>query len=133
LTGKIQAIRVYNRSLLDEELEHNRMVDEARFKGNPPCNVTIATKYGDGTGETLAEGVGNYKVEGSYTFSATTVRDFDGGLKPVGGYYLETYVDGAWIGKTWREGKNSYMYDESQGKVRITWSARKRGFALIIR
>jgi hypothetical protein len=133
LTGKIQAIRVYNRSLLDEELEHNRMVDEARFKGNPPeCNVTIATKYGDGTGETLAEGVGNYKVEGSYTFSATTVRDFDDALKPVGGYYLETYVDGAWIGKTWREG-NSFMYDESQGKVRITWSARKRGLVLILR
>ncbi len=136
LTGKIQAIRVYNRSLSDEELEHNRIVDEARFKGNPPeCNVTIATKYGDGkgTGETLAEGVGNYKVEGSYTFSATTVRDFDDALKPVGGYYLETYVDGAWIGKTWREGKNSYMYDESQGKVRITWSARKRGLVLILR
>ena len=110
------------------------MVDEARFKGNPPeANVTIATKYGDGTGETLAEGVGNYKVEGSYTFSATTVRDFDDALKPVGGYYLETYVDGEWIGKTWREGKNSYMYDESQGKVRITWSARKRGVVLIIR
>ena len=134
LTGKIQAIRVYNRSLLDWELEHNRMVDEARFKGNPPeANVTIATKYGDGTGETLAEDVGNYKVEGSHTFSATTVRDFDDKLKPVGGYYLETYVDGAWIGKTWREGKNSYMYDESQGKVRITWSARKRGLVLILR
>ena len=134
LTGKIQALRVYTRSLSDEELEHNRKVDEARFKGNlPGCNVTIATRYGDGTGETLAEGVGNYKVEGSYTFSATTVRDFDDALKPVGGYYLETYVDGAWIGKTWREGKNSYMYDESQGKVRITWSARKRGLVLILR
>ena len=35
LTGKIQAVRVYNRSLSDEELAHNRMVDEARFKGNP--------------------------------------------------------------------------------------------------
>ncbi len=134
LNGKIQAIRVYNRSLSDEELEHNRMVDEARFKGNlPGCNVTIDTKYGHGAGETLAEEVGNYKVEGSYTFSATTVRDFDDALKPVGGYYLETYVDGAWIGKTWREGKNSYMYDESQGKVRITWSARKRGLVLILR
>ena len=132
--GKIQAVRVYTRMLLPDELEHNRKVDEARFKGNPPeANVTIATKYGDGTGETLAEGVGNYKVEGSYTFSATTVRDFDDALKPVGGYYLETYEDGAWIGKTWREGKNSYMYDESQGKVRITWSARKRGLVLILR
>ena len=133
LTGKIQALRVYNRSLSDEELAHNRMVDEARFKGNPPeSNVTIATKYGDGTGEVLSEEVGNYKVEGSYAFSATTVRDFDGALKPVGGCYIETYVDGAWVGKAWCQG-NSFMYEEARGKVRITWSARKRGLVLTLR
>ena len=133
LTGKIQAIRVYNRSLSDAELEHNRMVDEARFKGNPPeCNVTIATKYGDGTGETLAEGVGNYMVEGSYTFSATQVKDVKGVLGDVAGYDLETYVDGAWTGKTWHDG-GSFAYVAGMGKVRITWNPRPVGIALIFR
>ena len=133
LTGKIQAIRVYNRSLLDEELEHNRMVDEARFKGNPPeANVTIATKYGDGTGEVLAEGTGHYKVEGTYTFSATSVKDANGVLGGVAGFYLETYVDGVRTGKTWHDG-NSFAYTEDMGNVRIVWSTRPGGIVLILK
>ncbi len=93
LTGKIQAIRVYNRSLLDWELEHNRMVDEARFKGVAPAsNVIVATKYGhveSAAQEVLAEAPGAYTVEGTWTFSATSVKDKDGILKPVAGYYTE--------------------------------------------
>jgi len=132
LTGKIQAIRVYNRSLLDWELEHNRMVDEARFKGNPPeANVTIATKYGDGTGETLAEGVGNYKVEGTYTFSATQVKDSKDEIKPVEGYYLEKYVNDAWTPKEWNPG-NKFTYTEG-AKVRVTWGPKRKGMTLVIR
>ena len=133
LTGKIQAIRVYNRSLLDEELEHNRMVDEARFKGNPPeCNVTIATKYGDGTDETLAEGVGNYKVEGAYTFSATKVKDANDNLVDVKCYYLETYENGEWTGMT-RCDSSSFTYTETLGKVRITWAPAPDGLMIIVR
>ena len=131
-TGKIQAIRVYNRSLSDEELEHNRMVDEARFKDNPPSsNVTIATKYGDGTGETLAEGVGNYKVEGSYTFSATTVKDSSGDLQPVAGYVLETWNDGDWSGKQWNKGR-TFEYTEAMGKVRVKWAPRPKGMTIFL-
>ena len=133
LTGKIQAVRVYNRSLSDEELAHNRMVDEARFKGNPPeSNVTIATKYGDGTDETLAEEVGNYKVEGVYTFSATQVKDAKGEFKRVGGCYVSTWVDGAWSGKTWHDG-DSFAYTADMGKIRITWSPRPNGMVLILK
>ena len=132
LTGKIQAIRVYNRSLSDEELEHNRLVDEARFKGKPPeSNVTIATKYGDGTGETLAEEVGNYKVEGTYTFSATQVKDSNDVLKDVAGYYLETYAGDGWTGKIWHDGKE-FTYTEG-AKVRVTWGPRRKGMTLVIR
>ncbi len=132
LAGKIQAIRVYNRSLLDWELKHNRMVDEARFKGNPPeANVTIATKYGDGTDETLAEGVGNYKVEGTYTFSATLVKDSKDVIKPVKGYYLEKYVNDAWTDKTWHDGQ-SYTYVAGD-KVRVTWGPQRKGMTLVIR
>ena len=130
--GKIQAVRVYTRSLSDEELEHNRMVDEARFKDKPPeSNVTIATKYGDGTGETLAEEVGNYKVEGTYTFSATQVKDSNDVLKDVAGYYLETYAGDGWTGKIWYDGKE-FTYTEG-AKVRVTWGPRRKGMTLVIR
>lgn len=133
LTGKIQAIRVYNRSLSDEELEHNRMVDEARFKGNPPeSNVTIETKYGDGSDETLAEEVGNYKVEGAYTFSATKVKDANDNLVDVKCYYLETYVEGKWTGKTRYEG-NRFTYTEDLGKVRVKWAPAPAGLMIIVR
>ena len=133
LTGKIQAIRVYNRSLLDEELKHNRMVDEARFKCNPPAsNVTIATRYGDGTGETLAEGVGNYKVEGAYTFSAAQVKGREGDLKNVAGYYLETYSNGSWTGRKWNNGQ-SFTYAEDLGKVRVTWAPPRTGTLIFVR
>ena len=133
LNGKIQAIRVYNRSLSDEELEQNRRVDEARFKGNlPESNVTVATKYGDGTDEVLAEETGHYKVEGTYTFSATSVKDSKGVLGDVAGFYLETYVDGARTGRTWHDG-NSFTYTEDMGKVRIVWSTRLSGLMLILR
>ena len=135
LAGKIQAIRVYNRSLQDWELEHNRMVDEARFKDNPPeSNVTIETKYGDGkgTGEMLAEEVGNYKVEGTYTFSATQVKDSDGVLKNVAGYYLQTYVAGdGWTAKVWNLG-NEFTYTEG-AKVLVTWGPKPKGMTLVIR
>ncbi len=132
--GKIQAVRVYTRMLLPDELEHNRMVDEARFKGNPPeANVTIATKYGDGTGETLAEEVGNYKVEGTYTFSATQVKDSSDVLKPVTGYFLETWNGSAWGGGKTRNEGSSFTYSETMGKVRVTWSPRPKGTAVIVR
>lgn len=133
LTGKIQAIRVYNRALSDEELEQNRLVDEARFKGNPPeSNVTIATKYGDGTGETLAEEVGSYKVEGTYTFSATQVKDSSETLKPVAGCYVSTWTDGSWGAKIWYD-DNTFAYTEDMGKIRIMWSPRPRGMTLVVR
>jgi hypothetical protein len=127
---------VYNRSLLDWELEHNRMVDEARFKNNPPeANVTIDTKYGHGVGETLAEGVGNYKVEGTYTFSATQVKDSQGNLANVAGYYLSSTYDkekGDWTGDAWHAGQ-SFTYTETMGKVRVKWAPAPAGLMIIVR
>ncbi len=131
--GKIQAVRVYTRMLLPDELEHNRMVDEARFKGNlPEWNVTIDTKYGHGVGETLTEDVGNYKVEGTYTFSATLVKDSKDVLKDVAGYYTEELdARGNWTNKTWHDGRE-FIYTEG-AKVRVTWGPKRKGMTLVIR
>lgn len=131
--GKIQAVRVYNRSLSDEELAHNRLVDEIRFKGkSPESDVTVATKYGDGTDETLREETGLYRVDGTYTFSATEVKGAKGTLEPVAGYYLAKWENGDWSGGTWHDG-NSFVYRAEMGVVRLTWSPARGGLSVLIR
>ena len=133
LSGKVQAVRVYNRTLTDEELAHNRKIDEARFKGNPPeFNVVVSTRYGNGAGETLSEPVGTYKVEGEYTFSATEVMDASGVLKPVAGCFVSVMSGGAWGQRVWRPGQ-SYTYRESSGSaVRIMWCVGE-GLRILVR
>ena len=135
LYGTIKSVRLYDRLLSEDELAWNRKVDEARFNGAlTTTNVVIETKYGDGTGETLAEGVGAYEVFGAHTFSATEVKDSSEGLKPVAGCYVWTWKDGAWSEKTktWHEG-TSYDYTKDMGTVKIMWSPRPKGLVLVVR
>ena len=128
LTGKIHAVRVYKRSLSDSELLQNRLVDEARFFGNPPeSNVIVVNNGGVCDPE-----VGAYKVDGSWTFTATTAPDDNNVLDRVRGYSLETWIDGAWVHTDAGKG-NSYTYDQSAGKVRLTWNSRPNAFVLIVR
>ena len=82
-------------------------------------------------GETLAEEVSNYKVEGTYTFSATQVKDSNDVLKDVAGYYLETYAGNGWTPKVWNPG-NEFTYTEG-AKVRVTWGPKRKGMTLVIR
>ena len=130
LTGKIQALRVYTRSLSDEELEQNRMVDEARFKGNlPTSNVTIAV----GEFDTIEEESGNYHVDGTYTFTASAARDAEGKLRRVKGVTIEE-----WNGSAWEPAGSSvgdaYTFNATSGKkVRLTWQWRGNGTRIILR
>ena len=127
LSGKVQALRVYRRSLTDEELEWNRMVDEARFKGIPPESNVIVVNDG-GVCEPEA---GAYKVDGSYTFTATTAPG-ENGVGPVQGYKIETWNGAAWVRTA--SGKDaSYTYSESAGKVRLIWNSNPRSFMIIVR
>ena len=131
LTGKIQAIRVYNRSLSDEELEHNRMVDEVRFKGFvPESNVIVAAKFSGYEGEPA----GAYVVEGTYTFTAGAVTDpRTGATRRIFGYTVETWNDATqtWGSPVEYEG-GSYTYVEG-AKVRLTWKWQPTAFVLIVR
>ena len=135
LTGKLQAIRVYNRSLSDEELEQNRMIDDARFKGIKPAhNVTVAAgKYADYDGE-LA---GDYKVEGAYTFTAGAANDAAAGkVRPVLGCFVETWdaQAGAWGAAEYHAGDSfTYTAGSSPAKVRITWKWQPDGIRFILR
>ena len=136
LGGKIQAVRVYNRTLTDDELEHNRAIDEVRFKnGASGANVIVATQHG-GDGEILAEEPGSYKVSGEYTFSATAINNAKGVSRTTFGYFLEELSGGVWVNKTYHSGK-SFTYSETSGDtagktVRITW-AMNDGFVISLR
>ena len=137
MNGTIKSFRYYDRVLTEEELVRNRNADSVRYFGElGVTNVLVRTKYGDGTGETLAEAPGAYKVEGSWTFSATSVKDANGMPAPVAGYYTDELVNGTWSNKTWHGGQTEYTYDEAtaNGKtVRLTWSVPPIGMRVILR
>ena len=129
LTGTIHALRVYKRALSDAELEHNRIVDEARFFGNlPESNVVVV----DAGGEQAESGI--YKVDGTWTFTATTARGDNNEIKPVKGYTLEMWDGSAWIRAASGQGDSyTYTVGTSPAKVRLTWNALPSGTVLIVR
>ena len=129
LTGTIHALRVYKRALSDAELEHNRIVDEARFFGNlPESNVVVV----DAGGEQAESGI--YKVDGTWTFTATTARGDNNEIKPVKGYTLDMWDGSAWIRAASGQGDSyTYTVGTSSAKVRLTWNALPSGTVLIVR
>ena len=129
LTGTIHALRVYKRALSDAELEHNRIVDEARFFGNlPESNVVVV----DAGGEQAESGI--YKVDGTWTFTATTARGDNNEVKPVKGYTLDMWDGSAWIRAASGQGDSyTYTVGTSPAKVRLTWNALPSGTVLIVR
>jgi hypothetical protein len=135
--GTLHSIRYYDRALEEWELKRNRNVDSARYFGAlAVTNVLVTSKYADVAGdeEELTEAAGAYKVEGSWKFTATKVKDVKGNLKNVAGYYTEDFVDGAWAPKIWHEGA-SYTYEEGvdAATVRLTWSGPRPGMIIFIR
>ncbi|MBR2838082.1 MAG: hypothetical protein IKE55_04845 [Kiritimatiellae bacterium] len=139
LVGTLKFFRYYDRVLTGEEIVRNRNVDAVRYFGElGVTNVLVRTKYGavGSEAEVLAEAPGAYKVEGSWTFSATSVKDKNGALCPVAGFYTEELVDGDWLNKAWHGGQASYTYDEAtaSGKtIRLTWSGPPCGMSLIVK
>ena len=129
LIGTINYFRYYDRVLSDEELAQNRQVDQARYFGElGATNVFVVAGGG-----TQAE-AGAYKVEGEWTFTATTTVDKRGETVPVVRYSIETLVDGAWANKRIYNG-NSYSYTEgsSPATIRLKWLGRADGIIVIMR
>ncbi|MBQ8124933.1 MAG: hypothetical protein IJ173_03500 [Kiritimatiellae bacterium] len=137
--GTVKFFRYYDRVLTEEEIIRNRNADAVRYFGAlGVTNVLVQTKYGDVESdavEVLDEAPGAYTVEGTWTFSATRVKDRLGDLKDVAGYYTEELdALGNWTNKTWHEGKTAYTYDAtSPACVRLTWSVMPPGLILIVR
>lgn len=132
MVGKIKNFRYYDRVLTEEELVRNRNVDAVRYFGAlGVTNVFVAAGGG-----TQAE-TGAYKVEGEWTFTATTILDKDDVEKPVKCFCTQTLEGGSLTRKTWYEG-SSFTYSESDpvygGKtVYLTWSSSRPGMHILVR
>ena len=97
LTGKIKALRLYNRVLTDAEVAANRAIDEARFFGNiPVTNAVVATSLAGAEG---ADASGAYAVDDNgYTFRASSYATVGDTTYACIGCTVETSSDG---GATW--------------------------------
>ena len=134
LAGKIYAVRVYKRSLTDAELKQNRIVDEARFFGNPPAtaNLTVVNTQPEGASEAVQCSIedGNYKLTGSVTVTADVVRI--NGRKYVPYYVLETYENDAWT-PTDRGDGASFTVTAGAKPQRLTCKWSPKGLSLLIK
>ncbi|MBQ3806775.1 MAG: hypothetical protein II840_02345 [Kiritimatiellae bacterium] len=132
MVGKIKNFRYYDRVLTEEELVRNRNVDAVRYFGA----LGVTNVFVSAGGGTQAE-TGAYKVEGEWTFTATTILDKDAVVKPVKCFCTQTLEDGGLTRKTWYEG-SSFTYSESDpvygGKtIYLTWSSRRPGMHILVR
>jgi hypothetical protein len=77
---------------------------------------------------------GAYKVEGSWTFTATKTVDRKGDVVDVVRYSVEELVNGEWKNKKFTNG-NSYTYTEGTdpATVRLKWLGLPAGTAVILR
>ena len=138
LTGKVKSIRYYDRVLTPAEMVRNRQVDSVRYFGAlAVTNVVVTTKFADvaGDDEVLETAAGEYAVEGSWTFRATTVKGEDGTAVDVVGYSLYRLVDRAWKRSGWHYG-NEYTYDADEEKgatVRLVWGPTPSGVIILVR
>ena len=129
MKGTVNYFRYYDRVLSDDELALNREVDQARYFGE----LGVTNVFVVAGGGTQAE-TGAYKVEGEWTFTATTTVDRHGETVPVERYSIETLVDGAWANKRTYNG-NTYTYTDgtSPAAVRLKWLGRADGIIVIMR
>ena len=103
--------------------------DGKKIKKN---NVTKESVVVDAGGEQAESGI--YKVDGTWTFTATTARGDNNEIKPVKGYTLDMWDGSAWIRAASGQGDSyTYTVGTSPAKVRLTWNALPSGTVLIVR
>ena len=128
--GTIYNFRYYDRVLTEEELVRNRNVDSTRYFGE--LGVTNVFVVAGGTGADQTE-TGAYKVEGSWTFTATKTVNKKGTVVDVARYKIEELVNGEWTNKRIYDG-NTYTYTEGTdpATVRLTWLGQSLGTVLLL-
>ena len=128
IVGTLKSFRYYDRVLTEEEIVRNRNVDAVRYFGE--LGVTNVFVVAGGGTQTEA---GAYKVEGEWTFTATTTVNKRGESVPVVRYSVETLVNGMWKNKQTYDG-NAYTYTDgtSPATVRLTWLGQPMGTLIVV-
>ena len=131
--GTVKFFRYYDRVLTEDELVRNRNVDAVRYFGE----LGVTNVFVVAGGGTQAE-EGAYKVEGEWTFSATTAANKNNEEMNVQCFCTQTLENnGVWSRKTWHDG-NTFTYSESDpvygGKtVRLIWCSSRPGLYILVR
>ena len=118
--GRVSSVRIYTDVLTEEELEWNRIVDDARFSGKIDADFVVAENP---RGLEGVEGAGDYMVNGSHTFTATNLTFGVFAWSPVG-YALERWNEDS---QTWEfvsDGAGAsytYVNSKANGKMRLSW------------
>ena len=96
MNGDYYALRIYNRVLTEEEIAHNRTIDEIRYRGNfTIANVTVVCELPfEGVEAPVAMPAGDYEVTGSFTFTAS-------GLTVGESTFPVRYTIETWDGSEW--------------------------------
>ena len=130
LTGLMKCVRIYDRELTAAEVAHNAKVDAARFDGALSVTNIVVTGEFD-TYEGVLPGV--YEVEGTYTFTASSVRDANGKLC-LAGYTIEPWEGNAWgAAVSYPDTSYTYTVGTDPAKVRLTWKWRRSGMVIVLR
>ena len=131
LVGTIYTFRYYDRVLTEEELVRNRNVDSVRYFNALAVTNVFVVAGGEGAVQTET---GAYKVEGSWTFTATKTVNRKGAVVDVARYSVEELVNGEWKNKEYGNGQ-SYTYTEGTdpATVRLKWLGLPVGATVILR
>lgn len=121
--GTFHSVRVYGRALSESELAQNRVVDDARFRGDgggagsDAANVIIESTV---PGLAGVDECGKYAAAAGYVFEAARTAIVDGSAYVLDGYTLETWDGAAWGAAARHDGETSYTATGA-GLVRLTW------------
>ncbi|MBR6733783.1 MAG: hypothetical protein IKL96_05220 [Kiritimatiellae bacterium] len=123
--GMYYSVRIYDVALTESELAWNRILDDARFRGEfaGGCVAVASNRAGaEGT-----EATGSYYVNGAHTFTVPASVTIDGCIYEPTGYKLESYNATT---KTWNfVGESTDLYftyttHAAATGARITWNWR---------
>jgi len=118
--GRVSSVRIYTDVLTEEELEWNRIVDDARFSGKIDADFVVAENPRGFEG---VEGAGDYMVNGSHTFTATNLTFGVFAWSPVG-YALERWNEDSQAWEFVSDGAGAsytYVNSKANGKMRLSW------------
>ena len=135
LVEKIESLEAEYKSLSDAELQQNRKVDEARYRGKGDVTVVNGAlgETGAAGESSLPDGVYNLEAD-SWTLTAQSV--VVDGIQYQPRLTIETWNGSAWTDakQIWTESYTVGKTAVADGNIRLTWTwERRHGFMVIVK